>query len=168
MRNYTFAGGVAVVTGAASGIGRALALDLAGRGSHLVLLDRDGAGLAAVRDAVREVAPALRIDLTGQVGVTTVLPGGVATRFAPNASLGAAVPRRRGERVVRLVDRLALRQAPEEVAGQVLDGVRRRRPRVLVGATADLPDLFVRLAPGGYTTVMGLVVRAGRVVLRRG
>jgi NAD(P)-dependent dehydrogenase (short-subunit alcohol dehydrogenase family) len=37
---------VAAVTGAASGIGQALALDLAGRGAHLALSDIDEAGLA--------------------------------------------------------------------------------------------------------------------------
>ena len=33
---------VAVVTGAASGIGRAIACALAGRGAHIVAVDRDG------------------------------------------------------------------------------------------------------------------------------
>ena len=41
-------GTAAVVTGAASGIGRALALELAARGADLALADRDEAGLAAV------------------------------------------------------------------------------------------------------------------------
>lgn len=40
-------GRVAAVTGAASGIGRALALDLAGRGLHVALCDVDETGLAA-------------------------------------------------------------------------------------------------------------------------
>jgi NAD(P)-dependent dehydrogenase (short-subunit alcohol dehydrogenase family) len=44
MKNFT--GKVSAVTGAASGIGRALAIDLAGRGSHLALGDIDEAGLA--------------------------------------------------------------------------------------------------------------------------
>ena len=39
-------GRVAAITGAASGIGRALAIELAGRGTHLGLVDVDEAGLA--------------------------------------------------------------------------------------------------------------------------
>ncbi|MGO8910554.1 MAG: SDR family NAD(P)-dependent oxidoreductase [Bradyrhizobium sp.] len=41
-------GAAAAVTGAASGIGRALAIELAARGCDLALADRDEAGLAAV------------------------------------------------------------------------------------------------------------------------
>jgi short-subunit dehydrogenase len=41
-------GAAAAVTGAASGIGRALALELAVRGCDLALADRDEAGLQAV------------------------------------------------------------------------------------------------------------------------
>jgi butyryl-CoA dehydrogenase len=40
-----FDGRVAAITGAASGIGRALAVDLAGRGAHLALTDVDEAGM---------------------------------------------------------------------------------------------------------------------------
>jgi short-subunit dehydrogenase len=41
-------GAAAAVTGAASGIGRALAIELAARGAELALADRDEAGLASV------------------------------------------------------------------------------------------------------------------------
>ena len=46
--------GVAVVTGAASGIGRATALALTGRGCALALADRDADGLAEAAAACRE------------------------------------------------------------------------------------------------------------------
>ncbi|GMA17077.1 SDR family NAD(P)-dependent oxidoreductase (plasmid) [Deinococcus metallilatus] len=61
MRPYVFQNGTAVLTGAASGIGRALARGLAVRGSHLALIDRDEVGLNAVAAELRERYPALKI-----------------------------------------------------------------------------------------------------------
>jgi NAD(P)-dependent dehydrogenase (short-subunit alcohol dehydrogenase family) len=48
-----FDGKVVLVTGAASGIGRAVALRLAGEGAVALLADRDRDGLAATADAIR-------------------------------------------------------------------------------------------------------------------
>ena len=47
-------GAAAAVTGAASGIGRALALELAARGCDLALADRDDAGLATVAAEINQ------------------------------------------------------------------------------------------------------------------
>ncbi len=49
----TLRGGVAVITGAASGIGAALALEFARRGMHLALVDLNAAGLAQTADGAR-------------------------------------------------------------------------------------------------------------------
>lgn len=61
MLPYSFPGGVAVLTGAASGIGLALAEELARRGSHLALIDRDQEGLKRVQGSLRGQYPHLRI-----------------------------------------------------------------------------------------------------------
>ena len=52
-QRFRFRGAVCVVTGAAGGIGAALAVDLAERGSRLALVDRDADGLAATASAAR-------------------------------------------------------------------------------------------------------------------
>jgi len=64
----TIHGAAAAVTGAASGIGRALALELAGRGCDLALADRDEAGLKALAAEIgRASSPKLtthRVDVS--------------------------------------------------------------------------------------------------------
>lgn len=55
MDRFTFAGRTCVITGAASGIGAALALDLAKRQAVLALVDKDVDGLMRVAGKAREV-----------------------------------------------------------------------------------------------------------------
>jgi short-subunit dehydrogenase len=63
MKPWTLRNGVAVITGAASGIGEALSLSLARRGMHLALVDRNAAGL----DATATRARALGVDVSTHV-----------------------------------------------------------------------------------------------------
>lgn len=72
---------IAVVTGAANGIGRATAMRFARDGAHVALLDRDVAGLASLRDEIEALgrrAHALALDCTDQ--------GDVREAFADIAS----------------------------------------------------------------------------------
>jgi len=53
VKRFVFDRATCIVTGAASGIGRALVRDLSSRGADLVLVDRDAAGLDAVAAELR-------------------------------------------------------------------------------------------------------------------
>ena len=79
--HWSLQGGVALVTGAAGGIGAALALNLARRGMALALVDRDAAALQAVADQAAAAGVAVSrhvIDLAERAQVEAVLPAVLA------------------------------------------------------------------------------------------
>ncbi|MEO7236404.1 MAG: SDR family NAD(P)-dependent oxidoreductase [Lapillicoccus sp.] len=291
LTRFEFEGAIAVVTGAASGIGAALAHALAERGSDLVLLDRDGAGLATVADDVRAfhrtatvethvvdvsddaaleaaaravveahphvdllvnnagvamaglfeqmsiedfewvvgidfrapvrlthhllpaiidrpgahvvnvssifgiVAPpgqtaysaskfglrgfseALRSELRLHgAGVTTVHPGGIRTAIARNARAASGMDEGALEEGREAFDRF-LSIPAERAADLILDAVRHRRPRLLIGLSARIPALASRIAPAAHAlafrpilarSVRGRSTRADQKPLRLG
>jgi short-subunit dehydrogenase len=264
MDAYQFAGGTAVVTGAASGIGEALAAQLAERGSSLVLVDRDKERLTGVADRLRADHPALAVathvaDLSDEqqtdalaatlaaehpettvlinnagvalggrldqvtleefdwvmavnfravvrlthallpalkghpgshlvnvssvfgifapagqaaysaskfavrgfseairhelaenrVGVTVVHPGGIKARIAESARTGSGVSVEEYEQGRKQFAKL-LTMPPEKAAAQIVAAIEHRRPRLLIGWSAKVPDVLVRLRPGTY------------------
>jgi NAD(P)-dependent dehydrogenase (short-subunit alcohol dehydrogenase family) len=77
-------GGYCVVTGAASGIGRAVALLLAGEGRRVAVTDRDAAGLASVRAELPDAAiDATVLDITDHDAVDRWAASLVAGHGAP-------------------------------------------------------------------------------------
>jgi 3-oxoacyl-[acyl-carrier protein] reductase len=76
-------GRVAAITGAAQGIGAATARAFAKQGTHLALLDIDGAGAKKVADAVaggQGRAVAIHVDVTDETSVARAIAA-VATEF---------------------------------------------------------------------------------------
>jgi short-subunit dehydrogenase len=121
---------------------------------------------AASKFAVRGFSEALRAELHGQVGVTTVHPGGIRTRIAESARIGSGVDQAEYERERGVWDAL-LTIPPETAARQIVDAVEHRRTRLLIGASAKAPDLLSRLLPvtsgrlysAGSTGIRALVRR---------
>jgi gluconate 5-dehydrogenase len=63
---------VALVTGAASGLGRAIALGMDAYGANLILADRDSVGLAAVAEALTKRPLVVETDVTEPAQVTAL------------------------------------------------------------------------------------------------
>ncbi len=140
---------------------------LATPGSHLVnvsslygLIAPPGqSAYSASKFALRGFSEVLRGELAGRVGVTTVHPGGIRTRIAETARIGARVP-------ADMVDahqqtfRALLTYPPEKAAREILDGVRRRRARVLIAFSAKLPDVLARLMPVAHMKVIQALTAA--------
>ena len=91
----TFEGRVALVTGGASGIGRATAVRLANEGAAVAVVDRDGEAAAAVRAEVGGVAFTVDVRdgdaVRGAVEATTAALGAV-TILVNNAGVGDLRP----------------------------------------------------------------------------
>jgi rhamnose utilization protein RhaD (predicted bifunctional aldolase and dehydrogenase)/NAD(P)-dependent dehydrogenase (short-subunit alcohol dehydrogenase family) len=83
------AGHVVLVTGAASGIGRDIARDLAARGAHLVLADLDGDGIEELDRAVAVVGDLTDAAVVDRVVHTAVASYGGLDAVVLNAGIGA-------------------------------------------------------------------------------
>lgn len=77
-RLFDLAERVALVTGAASGIGRAIALGLDAAGARIVLADRDVAGAQAVAARLRHESLVVEVDVTREVDVQAMVAQAVA------------------------------------------------------------------------------------------
>jgi short-subunit dehydrogenase len=139
---------------------------LAVEGSHLVnvsslyglIAPAGQAAYSTSKFGLRGFSEVLRAELDGRVGVTTIHPGGIRTRIAANAAVGSNVPKglEGGER--DRFERL-LSYPPEKAAAEILDGVARRRARVLIAASAKVPAALSRLMPVSHMKVIGRLVR---------
>jgi len=76
--NTAFSGQVGIVTGAASGLGAAIAAKLAGAGVKLVLLDRDAQGLAKIRGKLQTDSESYVVDITDEKQVSECIDTVVA------------------------------------------------------------------------------------------
>ncbi|OBK35921.1 acetoin dehydrogenase [Mycobacterium sp. 1245111.1] len=92
------------------------------------------------------------------VKVTSVHPGGIKTAIARNGTAAEGVD---PEKTANLFDKRLASTTPQRAAEIILDGVRKNKPRVLVGQDAVVLDAIVRLTGGGYQRFFAPVV--GRI-----
>ena len=112
----------------------------------------------AAKFAVRGFTEALRQEmvLAGHpVAVTTVHPGGIKTAIARNATVAEGLDR---DELAKLFDKRLALTSPQRAARIILEAVRKKRARVLVGADAKALDALVRLTGSGYQRVFPIVL----------
>lgn len=140
-------GQVVVVTGAASGIGRAVAQAASAAGAALVLTDRDAAGLAAV---------------AGALSGAEVLVADLAAPDAPAAIIAAALAR--FGRIDGLVNAAGLTTRAAVADGTAaqwdsLFAVNARAPFFLMQGA--LRDMLARRAPGAIVNILSMNAHCG-------
>ena len=116
----------------------------------------------AAKFAVRGFSEALRQEMIlarHPVAVTTVHPGGIKTAIARNATAAEGLDH---DDLANLFDKRLARTSPERAAKIILDAVRKKKARVLVGTDAKLLDVMVRVAGPYYQQLFGPVL--GRLV----
>jgi NADP-dependent 3-hydroxy acid dehydrogenase YdfG len=119
----------------------------------------------AAKFAVRGFSEALRQEMIlarHPVAVTTVHPGGIKTGIARNATAAEGLDR---DELAKLFDKRLARTRPRRAAEVILDAVRKKKARVLVGMDAKVLDLMVRVAGPYYQQVFGPVL--GRLLPRK-
>ena len=114
----------------------------------------------ASKFAVRGFTEALRQELdSSNVGVSCVHPGGIRTNIARAARFYQGMNGNRdATRAAADFGRLA-RTTPERAASLIVEGIKARRPRILIGGDARLLDILQRLLPTGYASVLRKLLR---------
>src|SRR5437763_1800794 len=134
------AGRTAVITGAASGIGRALAVRLSRHGCPVAIADADEHGLEETAGLVGGPSLPRPLDVRDRQGQ---LAFAAAVREWAPAPIGAVF----NNAGVALT-------SPEKAAAIIHKGVDAGKARILVGPDAYVFDALTRLAPTSYWRVM--------------
>ena len=94
---FDLTGKVALVTGAAQGMGRAMSMALASAGADLLLIDLNEAGAAQTADAITKIASVIKADILDAKDANQHNPGGVSQTIVDrNLQLANLDNRRQG------------------------------------------------------------------------
>jgi NADP-dependent 3-hydroxy acid dehydrogenase YdfG len=112
----------------------------------------------AAKFAVRGFTEALRQEMLvarHPVKVTCVHPGGIKTGIARNMETVEGLNQ---EDLTKYFDKRLASTTAQKAARVILDGVRKNKPRVLVGTDAKALDLLARVTGSGYQRVVAEVM----------
>lgn len=123
-----------------------------------IIAPPSNAAYAAGKFAVRGFTEALRHELTGSsIAVSLVHPGGIRTNIATNGRLGAGACESERRATVNTFNAKLTPTLPETAADVIVRGIKRREPRILIGADARQISFFSRLFPRQYIKIMDVL-----------
>lgn len=112
----------------------------------------------AAKFAVKGFTESLREEMKiegANVEVSCVHPGGIKTNIVRSGRIGEVgkTGTKDRDKMVKMFDKAA-RTTPTEAAHTIIDGVRKNKPRILIGADAHVIDSVQRLLPTGYQSLL--------------
>ncbi len=156
LADYRVDGGVALVTGAASGIGAALAERLVRDGSNVVLVDRNAEGLDAVADQLRVRRPDRQV---------TSIAADLSDRDAPADVVGRAIAEQGRLTLVVNNAGVALAGRFEQVSMDDVDWLLAINLRAVLAVTsAALPHLEAGAQITNVSSLFGIIAPVGNSV----
>ncbi len=115
-------------------------------------------GYNAAKFAVRGFTEALQQEVAGtDVLVTRVHPGGIKTNIVRHGRMRESMAKGHDPEDMAEQFENAVRTTPERAAEIIIDGIEKRKARVLIGPDAVMLDVLVRVLPVRYQSVMGLL-----------
>jgi short-subunit dehydrogenase len=115
----------------------------------------------ASKFAVRGFTEALGRELERtSVGVSCVYPGGVKTNVVRNARYHKDYAGRRDKDQAEKGFEIMAKTTAEQAAAVIVDGIKKKRARILIGRDAKILDIVQRLFPGRYSRVLKMLFRS--------
>jgi NAD(P)-dependent dehydrogenase (short-subunit alcohol dehydrogenase family) len=107
--------------------------------------------------AVRGFTETLAQELSNtKVKVSCVFPGGIRTNFSKNAKFyKSADPTLGRDETIALFDRVIASTTADEAARIIIAGIKKEKPRIMVGLDACVLDWLKRLFPVGFQKLTG-------------
>lgn len=104
--------------------------------------------------AVRGFTESLRQELSNtNIFVTLVFPGGIKTNIAKNSRTDYSVDEETYRKGLQQFETM-LKTSPEEAAQAIINGIKHKSPRVLIGKDARQIDFLARFNPNSYDKVI--------------
>lgn len=122
---------------------------------------RKQSAYCATKFAVRGFTESMRMELakTG-VAVSVVHPGGIKTNIVRNARMQKAerqATEKEQEKFAALFERIA-KTSPEEAAAVIIKGIRKKKPRILIGSDAKTASFIQRMFSGRYEKIFAKIM----------